>query len=104
MRLSSIFSWTTLGSLFLAANLLAQAGPGGGPRRGGHMEEATRVLMGARKRVVLIGHGSGQGADSRLSVPGPDPSAVQKQDSSACVQATVTTVVACIRALKNLSL
>ncbi len=25
--------------------------------------------------VLLLGHGSGQGADSRLSVPGPDPSA-----------------------------
>jgi len=25
--------------------------------------------------VVLIGHGSGEGAESRLSVPGPDPSA-----------------------------
>jgi hypothetical protein len=25
--------------------------------------------------VILIGHGSGQGAESRLSLPGPDPSA-----------------------------
>jgi hypothetical protein len=36
---------------------------------------ARRSAPGDLVLVLLLGHGSGQGADSRLSLPGPDPSA-----------------------------
>ncbi|MDQ6831619.1 MAG: hypothetical protein M3081_22380 [Gemmatimonadota bacterium] len=44
------------------------------------IEGALTTVAGALKEndqlvVLLIGHGSGQGADSRFNVPGPDPSA-----------------------------
>ena len=38
---------------------------------------ARRSAPGDVVLVVLIGHGSGQGPDSRLSLPGPDPSAAE---------------------------
>lgn len=43
---------------------------------GGSFERlARRSRPGDLVLVLLLGHGSGQGAESRLSLPGPDPSA-----------------------------
>ena len=36
---------------------------------------AGRTVPGDQILVLLIGHGAGQGTDSRLSLPGPDPTA-----------------------------
>lgn len=40
-------------------------------------EIAAQSAPGDRVLLVLIGHGTGQGADARLNLPGPDPSAAE---------------------------
>jgi hypothetical protein len=41
------------------------------------IEIAERSAPGDRVLIVLIGHGTGQGAEARLNLPGPDPSAAE---------------------------
>ena len=56
---------------------------------------SRRVAPGDVVLVVVIGHGSGEGAESRVNLPGPDPTAAEwSQWLGGFSQQTVVTVVA----------